>query len=542
MNDTPPQQNIEEIPEAVAEPKRRWSIQLVWIIPIIAALIGGTLAVNAYLERGRTITISFKTGEGLEAGKTRIKYKDVDIGKVENIVIAEDRSHVIVTATVSSESTGILVEDTNFWVVRPRVYGGYISGLDTLLGGTYIGVDVGSSTEESRTFRGLEVPPVVTTDAKGTTFFLHAENLGSLNITSPIFFRRLRVGQVVAYDLDDSGQSVTFTIFINSPYDRFVKTNSVFWHASGVDLSLSAAGLKVNTESLVAILLGGVAFETPKNGVETTSVPANTTFSLFANHDEAEKHAESARTFRLVFRDSVQGLSINSPIEFQGVPLGEVEDIALEFNSRRKQFYVVVEAKLYLERLYGKQSHALARQENIRAIVDGLVERGLRAQLGSSNLLTGQRHIILDFAHAAQKTKINWGTKPPEFPTSGTGENDLRETLTRIAGKIDKMPLEETVEEVRSSVRSLNEALNSADKLLKRVDKELVPEARAVLDQARAAIRDAGKVLSPDAPVHHDLRDTLQELSRAARSVRVLSDFLERHPESLIRGKRGDEQ
>lgn len=542
MNDTPHQPDAAEIPEAVAEPKRRWSIQLVWIIPIIAALIGGTLAVNAYLERGRTITITFKTGAGLEAGKTRIKYKDVDIGKVENIVIAEDRTHVIVSATVSNESTGILLKDTNFWVVRPRIYGGYISGLDTLMGGTYIGVDVGSSTEQSRSFQGLEVPPVVTTEAKGTAFFLHAEDLGSLNITSPIFFRRLQVGQVVAYDLDNNGKGVTFTIFINSPYDRFVKANSVFWHASGIDLSLSAAGLKVNTESLAAILLGGVAFETPKDGTETTSVSANTTFSLFANREDALKHAESARTFRLVFRESVQGLSVNSPVIFQGVPLGEVKDIALEFDPRRKQYYVEVKVQLYLDRLHGKQAQAPQFQENTRAIISGLVERGLRARLGSSNLLTGQRHITLDFDPTAQKKTIDWDTKPPVLPTAGTGENDFRETLTRLAGKIEKMPLAETVEEVRSAVRSLNEALNSADKLLKRVDKEIVPEARAVLDQARATLRDAGNVLSPDAPVHHDLRDTLQELSRAARSVRTLSDFLERHPESLIRGKRGDEQ
>lgn len=542
MNDTPHQPDVKEIPEAVAEPKRRWSIQLVWIIPIIAALIGGTLATKAFLERGRTITITFSTGEGLEAGKTKIKYKDVEIGKVENIVIAEDRSRVIVTATVSSESTRILVKDTNFWVVRPRIYGGYISGLNTLMGGTYIGVDVGTSTEESRAFRGLEVPPVVTTDAKGTTFFLHAKDLGSLNITSPIFFRRLQVGQVVAYDLDKNGQGVTFTIFINSPYDRFIKTNSVFWHASGVDLSLSATGLKVNTESLAAILLGGVAFETPMDGAKSAIVSANTTFSLFANRDEAIKHAESARTFRLVFKDSVQGLSVNSPVEFQGVPLGEVTDIALELEPRRNQFYVAVEVELYLERLYGKQVQTPKSQDDIRAIINGMVARGLRARLGSSNLLTGQRHITLDFVPAVQKTKINWSTKPPEFPTTGTGESDLRETLTRLAGKIEKMPLEETLEEVRSSVRSLNEALNSADKLLKRVDKEIVPEARAVLDQARATLRDAGNVLSADAPVHHDLRETLQELSRAAQSVRVLADFLERHPESLIRGKKGDEQ
>ncbi len=235
MNDAPTGPDISEIPEAVAAPKRRWSIQLVWIIPIIAAIIGGTIAVRAILERGRTITISFKTGEGLEAGKTKIKYKDVDIGKVENIEIAKDRSHVIVTARVGRESKGFLMDDTRFWVVRPRIYGGYVSGLGTLMGGTYIGVDVGKSGKSAYEFKGLEVPPVVTSEEQGTTYYLHASDLGSLNISSPIYFRRLQVGQVAAYDLDKDGSGVTFTIFINSPYDRFVRAKLPFWHASGID-------------------------------------------------------------------------------------------------------------------------------------------------------------------------------------------------------------------------------------------------------------------------------------------------------------------
>ena len=264
MTEEHPRPDISDIPEAVAEPKRRWSIQLVWLVPIIAALIGGTFAVRAILERGPTITITFKTGAGLEAGKTRIKYKEVEIGEVKNVAISEDRSQVIVTARLGRESKGLLVEDTRFWVVRPRIYGGNISGLGTLLGGTYIGVDVGKSTKPSRTFDGLEAPPAVTKDVPGTAFFLHAADLGSLNITSPIFFRRLQVGQVVAYELDRVGRGVTFTIFINSPYDRFVKANTLFWHASGIDLSLTAGGLKVNTESIVAILSGGVAFQTPE--------------------------------------------------------------------------------------------------------------------------------------------------------------------------------------------------------------------------------------------------------------------------------------
>jgi paraquat-inducible protein B len=539
MTEEHPRPDISDIPEAVAEPKRRWSIQLVWVIPILAALIGGTFAVRAILERGPTITITFKTGAGLEAGKTRIKYKEVEIGEVKNVAISEDRSGVIVTARLGRESKGLLVEDTRFWVVRPRIYGGYISGLGTLLGGTYIGVDVGKSTKPSRTFDGLEAPPAVTKDVPGTAFFLHAADLGSLNITSPIFFRRLQVGQVVAYELDRVGRGVTFTVFINSPYDRFVKANTLFWHASGIDLSLTAGGLKVNTESIVAILSGGVAFQTPEGKGETPRAVPNSSFSLFANREEAMKHAETSQTFLLVFRESVRGLSVNSPVEFRGVPLGDVTKINLQFDPLKKDFYIMVEIRLYPERLRGPRASGPRRPEESRAFINELVERGLRARLGSGNLLTGQRYVALEFLPKEQKTKINWSRVPPEFPTTRAGEEELQGSLARIARKIEKMPLDEIAAEVRHAVRSLDQALQSADRLLKRADAEIMPEARALMEEARNTLSGAREALSTDAPLQQDLRETLRELSRAARSVRILVDYLERNPESLIRGKKG---
>ncbi len=311
MSDDSRRPDISDIPEAVARPKRRFSFQLVWIIPIVAALIGITLAVRAYIERGQTITITFVTGEGLEAGKTNIRYKEVEIGRVEKIVISEDRSHVMVTARVNRESKGFLVEDTRFWVVRPRISGGYVSGLSTLMGGTYIGMDVGKSKEPASKFKGLEVPPVVTMDVPGSTFYLHATDLGSLSIASPVFFRRLPVGQVVAYDLDKDGRGVTFTIFINAPYDRYVRSNTRFWNASGIDFALNANGVKVKTESLVSILLGGIDFEAPAGKNEAARAAPNSTFTLFANKEDAMLHAEAARTFLLKFRESVRGLAVD---------------------------------------------------------------------------------------------------------------------------------------------------------------------------------------------------------------------------------------
>ncbi len=540
MSDDSPRPDISDIPEAVARPKRRFSFQLVWIIPIVAALIGITLAVRAYIERGETITITFVTGEGLEAGKTNIRYKEVEIGRVEKIVISEDRSHVIVTARVNRESKGFLVEDTGFWVVRPRISGGYISGLTTLMGGTYIGMDVGKSKEPASTFKGLEVPPVVTMDVPGSTFYLHAADLGSLSITSPVFFRRLRVGQVVAYDLDKDGRGITFTIFINAPYDQYVRSNTRFWNASGIDFALNTNGLKVKTESLVSILFGGIDFEAPEGKNEAARAAPNSAFTLFADKEDAMLHAETARTFLLIFRESVRGLSVDSPVEYHGVKLGGVTRISLEFDPRSKEPFIEVEIELYPERMHWPGMAELTPLGHSHEYINELIARGLRARLGSGNPLTGQRYVALDFIPRAPKAKVDWGRRPPVFPTTGSGQVDIQESLARIAEKIDKMPLEEIAAEVRQAVRSLDQSLKSADALIKRVNGEIVPEARAVLDEAHKTLGAARGVLSTDAPLQNDLRDALRELSRAAGSVRILMDYLERNPESLIRGKRGD--
>ena len=278
-----------KIPEALAVPVRRRSVQIVWIIPIVAALIGGWLAVMAIRERGPTIRISFNTAEGLEAGKTTIKYKNVNIGTVTLIELSEDRSRVIATAELTPQAEGFLVQDTRFWVVRPRIAGSQISGLGTLVSGSYIGVDIGKSTKPKRKFTGLETPPIVTADLPGREFVLSGEVLGSLDIGSPVYFRRIQVGQVVAFALDKDGNGVTLKIFVQSPYDRYVTADTRFWQASGIDLTLDAAGIKVQTESLASILLGGIAFQTPPDAALAAAAEKGAHFTLFADQTTAMK-------------------------------------------------------------------------------------------------------------------------------------------------------------------------------------------------------------------------------------------------------------
>ena len=228
-------------PPAVAR-RRRWLPSLIWLIPIVAALVGVTLVARILMDRGPVITLVFNSAEGLEAGKTRLKYKDVDIGTVRAINLAEDRSHVRVTVQLLKEARSFTAADTRFWVVRPRADFSGISGLGTLLSGAYIGADAGLSRDVSTYFKGLEAPPIVTRDASGRQFTLHARDIGSLDIGSPVYYRRVKVGQVAAYSLDPDGRGVTLRVFVNSPHDRYVGANTRFWHASGIDVQLDVVG------------------------------------------------------------------------------------------------------------------------------------------------------------------------------------------------------------------------------------------------------------------------------------------------------------
>ncbi|NVN89281.1 MAG: MCE family protein [Desulfuromonadales bacterium] len=543
---------LELIPDAIVDRRRRRTSQLIWLIPVLAALIGLSLAIKSYMDRGPVITIIFKSGEGIEAAKTKIKYKDVQIGEVKSVTISKDRSHVVVTAEFKKDAEGLLVEDTLFWVVKPRISGGTVSGLGTLMGGSYIGMDVGKSKQSKYDFTGLEDPPVVTMDEPGAQFKLHAADIGSLNIKSPVFFRRMQVGEVISYELDKDGKGVTLKVFIRTPFDRFVKAGTLFWHASGIDFTMDASGLKVNSESMVSLLLGGIAFQTPEDSVDIRPAPANSTFTLFTTKEEALKRIDSiVETYLLVFKESVRGLSIGAPVDLRGVTVGEVSRISVELDTRNKRFVMPVEVKFYPERLraHSRSISKISPRQSSKQLVNALVSNGMRAQIRSGNLLTGQLYITLDFFPKASPASVDWAQNPPEFPTTPGNMEQFQTMLMQIVQKIEKLPLEELSGDTRKTLQSLETTLKNADRLLKNVDAVVVPETRLMLEDARKTLNEANKALagakqtlSVDAPLQRDLRETLREVSRAAQSLRVLGDYLEQHPEALISGKKEEKR
>lgn len=548
------QTDTTRLPLPKRERQRDWLPSLVWLIPIIAAIIGITLIVKIVVDRGPMITISFRTGEGLEAGKTKVKYKEVDIGEVRTITLSKDRSQVLVTVQLSKDADSFTAVDTHFWVVRPKLGASGVSGLGTLLSGAYIGADAGISEETTKEFTGLEVQPTVTRDASGKQFKLHADDLGSLDVGSPIFYRRIKVGQVSAYDLDADGKGVTLRIFIDAPYDKFVGINTRFWHASGLDIQADSSGFKLNTQSLVSIVLGGLAFQSIDDD-PGSQAKENTTFLLAQNQRQAFQPPDgNSVTAVLHFNQSLRGLAPGAAVDFRGVVLGEVKSVGIEYDSVRREFDMPVVIEIYPARLGSKYAKAQAQSPYTQQQrIQFMVSRGLRAQLRTGNLLTGQLYIALDFFPKATKVALQ-DSATVEVPTIPNGLDELQTQISTIATNLSKVPFDQIAKDLQKSLATLNKTLTSAEKLTQTLNQDIAPEVAAAMKDVRKTLDNANRTLSnvdetlsnadrtlsDDAPLQQDLRQTLQDLSRAAASVKVLTDYLEQHPESLIRGKKLD--
>ena len=551
-------ESTDNFPQATVEPRRRGRISVIWIVPVFAALVAIGIAIQRILSEGPTITIVFTVAEGIEAGKTFVKYKDVNIGQVTAVRLSPDYSKVEVTAKIDKSAAGLMVEDAKFWVVEPRVTLSGVSGLSTLLSGNYIGFEIGKSDKQQRKFTGIEVPPIITSGQPGRQFVLKAENLGSLGIGSPIYYRRLQVGEVIAYNMTGDGKGLEIKVFVNAPYDRYVNPGTRFWNASGLDVSVGAGGLEVRTQSLVAVIAGGLAFDTPPFVAKAEPAAVNTVFTLYSDQATAMRQPESdAARYVLYFPESLRGLSVGAPVTILGLTAGEVVAVGLDIDPAVSKIRGRVEIVSYPHRLtarliakeaaIGKLLDRSVQQRH--AFIQRLVEqRGLRAQLRSGSLITGQLFVALDYFPDAPKAKIDWSRDPVELPVMPSLITDLEQKVNGILAKLDKLPYEAIGTDVTKALVSLDQTLKSADKAVNRIDAELTPGLKTTMEDLRRTIVSADGVLNSadatlvgkDAPAQQELREALQEIARAARSLRVLTDYLEQHPDALIRGKSGE--
>jgi paraquat-inducible protein B len=543
--------------------RRSRRVPVIWAIPIIAIAIGAWLAWDTLSKEGPRIVVSFEDAEGLQVGQSQLKYKDIGLGTVKNLDFSEDRRKVLVTIATTSQAEPFLKTGSQFWVVKPRLFAGNISGFSTLLSGAYIGLLPGDAAAKAeRQFVGREEPPVLDSGVPGRTFLLKTTQLGSVSLGSPVFYRGLSVGQVLGWDINDMAQSVTIHAFVRRPFDTYVHDETRFWNASGVSVKLGGAGVEMQVESLRALLLGGIAFETPTTGPSSEVSAENHEFPLFVNQDAAKAASYSRKIPLLVyFSSSVRGLGPGSEVVMHGLKVGEVTDVRLSYDPKNDTVVAPVSLEISPERVVGIGRKVF---QNSGEAVQALASKGLRATLQSGNLLTGEMLVSLEMVPNAPPATITMEDGAFVFPTTDSGGlssiqasagdllrnvnaipfasigQGLDTLLKNISGLSNGPQLQQalnglagTMSEAQSVLKSLNAEMSPALKQLP----DIATSLQTTLKQSSQLMRSVDSAYGNDTQFHRDVDRLMAQLNDAVRSFRALADLLTRHPEALVRGR-----
>jgi paraquat-inducible protein B len=539
-------------------------ISIIWLIPLVAVAIGVWLAWDTLSKEGPTITVTFNTAEGLQPGQSQLKFKDIVFGTVKRLDLSPDHNHFVVTIATTRQAEPLLTNKTVFWVVKPRLFAGSVSGLETLLSGSYVGMLPGANPGKTqRDFTGREDPPILSEHVPGHTFLLKAKRLGSLSLGSPIFYRDLSVGEVLGWDIADMAQYVTIHAFVRAPYDAYVHDDTRFWNASGLSLKLAGTGLKVEVESLRALLLGGIAFETPReeSRPELASLD-NHVFPLFADRDTAQA-ASYTRKIPLVsyFPGSVSGLAPGSAVTMHGLVVGHVTDVRLAYDPAKGTVLAPVRYEVEPERVIGVGAQIYATPQEA---VDALIKRGLRASLESANLITGGQQVALDFVADATPAKLAVEGSDFVLPAvPGGGFAGLQQAANALLDKVNTIPFDAIGKNLGDIVKSVNDlasgpqakaaltqlaaTIATTERLMKNVDSGTAPALKQLPEMAnhlQATVTNANKLLlsldsgyGDNTKFNRDLGRLMVQLNDAVTSIRSLADLLARHPEALIKGR-----
>lgn len=556
-------------PEAQAHERRHLGFSWIWLLPLATVMLVGYLVIKLVHDRGPTISITFESADGLTAQQTQVKYKAVTLGTVEQIDLAEDLAHVIVKVRMSEQSAALLTDKARFWVARPRLGGGLAaveSGLETLVSGAYVAVDPGPKGGKHQTeFIGLEKPPSVRSDEPGSVYFLNADALGGLGEGAPVFYRDVAVGEVLSADLEDNSQNVRVRIFVRAPYNRKIVPETRFWNASGIRVNTGADGLRVELQSLKSLVSGGIAFRAPPGAEQHPPSPSEAAFHLYGDEPQAAVGFYSEGIpYVSYFQSSVRGLAEGSQVQMFGRQLGSVTHIDLVKDPRaghQGQLAARVAFVLQPERALGERDRASLQHDGMRA----LVSDQLRVVLSSSSLITGQKELSLEFVPGTKAPILIEEEGALVLPSEGQDLQNLTASLSQILNKVNSIPFEEignnanhaiasldrTVgsPELQRAIASLDEALKEVGSLAREAKTNIGPalerlpriseKLEKAVDQAEAAFGQSG--YGSDSKTQRSLERMMSQVGDAARSIRLLADYLNRHPESLVSGRKENE-
>ena len=514
--------------------KKKSNFWLVWLLPLMASIIGMSIVWHDWSNRGPTITIDFESASGLEVGKTQIKFKDVVVGMVTGIRLSEQGETVMVDAELNINAKGLANEGTQFWVVKPSIGLSGVTGLSTLLSGVYINADTKSLLGDGREklqFVGLENAPAISSDRPGSAFHLRSETLGSLGPGAPIYFLNIPVGVVTRYQLDGNGSFVDIDVFVDAPYDKYVGGNTRFWNESGIYVNVGADGLTVSTESLATVLAGGLAFA---NFGPPIGLPPQHQFKLYENRVTASAVPIGvAVPIVMSFYQSTRGLETGAPVTFQGVEIGTVTAADLDFDIYKGEFFTKVQATLYPARLgavFQTMQRVNQSPEQATQSLAAMVKRGMRAELKTANLLTGSLYVSLAISRDAAPTKDVIVKVPLELPTIVTpGFEEIQKDIASVVASINKIPFEQLSSELTSSLTELTD-------LTKTLNTTLSPELIATLKGLQKTLKQIDGFIASSDVLPKQLDASLKEIDKAVRATKSLVDELSAQPNSIIFG------
>jgi paraquat-inducible protein B len=556
MTDQPTQPGAEISTANVKQKSKAFSV--VWVIPLVAALVGGWMVFQNLLHEKAKIEVTFKDAGGIEAGKTLVKLRDINIGKVTDVSFTENLGVVRVAIEFDNIPPERVTDKTRFWVVKPRVGAGGVSGLGTLLSGAFIEADPGEGGKPATQFVGLEEPGVYQLGNPGTSYRLQAATLGSLSRGAPVKYRDVAVGQVTRYELKEDGDKVGIEIFIRAPFDKLVNKDTRFWNISGLKFDVGAEGVKLKMESVATLIAGGIAFSA-NDSASGAQAKADSVFTLYETESEKTVAEEVAFSvpMKLYFEKGVKGLAKGAPVTYKGLRLGTVDQVAVEANIDTSELITFATIRIEPDRLLiddptQDQSNE-KRTQDVHRFFEILVAQNVRAQLQTGSLLTGKALVVFDHFPQAEPATVKYADGIPILPT--IPEESFAHIMAKvdaILAKIDAIPIKKigsdlavmsgNLADTSAKIDALpiedigRDLAGTADKLdaipvgeISSDLKELLESLNGLVDSLNAA---QGGVLGVQT------RDALAEIGRAARALRGMAEYLERHPEALLKGKK----
>ncbi|EPL6455272.1 intermembrane transport protein PqiB [Providencia rettgeri] len=530
----------QETPQANAKVSKLKSWSPVWVIPIVTILLGAWVLFYHFSNQGPEVTLITYNAEGIEAGKTKIKSRSVDIGVVESVTLDDNFSRVIIKARLNNEMKELLRTDSAFWIVKPAIGRDGVTGLGTLLSGAYIELQPGLEAKEHFEFTLLDTPPLASPDAKGIRVILSSDKAGQLNPGDPVLFRGYRVGSVETSNFDMDKRDMRYQLFINAPYDKLVSSNVRFWKDSGIAFDMSSQGVHVEMGSIATLLTGGVSFDVPEGWVPGENAKENAEFELFDNQSSIQNSLYTQyQDFVLFFSDSVRGLQPGAPVEFRGIRLGTVAQVPFYTagldQSLDNDFRIPVLIHIEPERF----SKDVGANFNLKNELKLAMQGGLRASLKSGNLLTGALFVDLDFVPNAEPYKgptVVAGYKI--IPTTSGGLAQIQQKVIAVLDKINNMPIEPMLNQTTQTLAEGQKVVKEANAMLVELNKVMASkEFQNLPHDLQKTLQEMNRAMQgfqPGSPAYNKMVDNMQRLDQVLREVQPLLRTLNNKSNALV--------